>query len=104
MKTGPDLAAEHYIYHLPAEYALNQNYPNPFNPTTTIRYDVAQAGVVRLTIFNLLGQEVATLVSDKLTPGVYKYGWDASGFASGIYYYKMEAGSFAQARKLILMK
>jgi hypothetical protein len=96
----------------PENYTLSQNYPNPFNPSTTIEFSIPKTEKVTLKIYNLLGQEVATLISEKLTPRNYKYTWDASGFASGIYYYKIEAGSpstgsgqgFVQIRKLILMK
>jgi CubicO group peptidase (beta-lactamase class C family) len=89
----------------PIEYTLKQNYPNPFNPITTIEFSILKTEYVTLKIYNLLGQEVATLVSDKLTPGNYIYTWDASGFASGVYYYKLEtAGGFKETKKLILLK
>jgi hypothetical protein len=88
----------------PAQYFLNQNYPNPFNPITTIEFSIPKTEFVTIKIFNLLGQKVVTLVSDKLNSGNYKYTWDASCFASGIYYYKIEAGSFIQTKKLILLK
>ncbi len=90
--------------HLPKVYSLKQNYPNPFNPNTTIEFGLPKTEFVTLKVYNILGQEVATLVSDKFTPGVYKYDWDASGFAGGVYMYKIEAASIAQTRKLILMK
>ncbi|MCP4412162.1 MAG: T9SS type A sorting domain-containing protein, partial [Gammaproteobacteria bacterium] len=85
-------------------YSLKQNYPNPFNPSTTIEFSIPKSEFVTLKIYNLLGQEVVMLVSDKLTPGSYKYTWDASGFASGIYYYKIESVTFMQTKKLILLK
>ena len=89
---------------LPKTFALHQNYPNPFNPSTNIEFSIPKTEFVSLKIYNILGQEVATLVSDKLTPGNYKYTWDASGFASGVYMYNIEAGSFVQTRKLLLIK
>jgi len=89
---------------MPQEYTLSQNYPNPFNPTTTIEFIIPKTELVNLKIYNLLGQEVSTLVSENLTMGNYKYTWDAFGFASGVYIYKLEAGSITQTRKLILMK
>jgi len=89
---------------LPKEFALKQNYPNPFNPITTIEFSIPKAENVSLKIYNLLGQEVAKLVSDKLTPGNYEYTWDASQLASGVYIYKLEAGEFSDTCKLILMK
>ena len=85
-------------------FSLKQNYPNPFNPVTNIEFSIPKTESVTLKIYNLLGQEVTTLVSDKLTAGIYKYAWDASGFASGIYYYKIEAGKFMRFKKMILIK
>jgi len=89
---------------IPTKYALNQNYPNPFNPNTNIKFSLPKTETVTLRIYNVIGQVVATLVNEKLNPGNYTYNWDAKGFASGLYYLKMEAGSFAQIRKMILMK
>jgi type IX secretion system substrate protein len=97
---------------IPKVFALNQNYPNPFNPNTTIGFSIPKTEFVTLKVYNLLGQEMADLVSKKLTPGNYKYTWDASQYASGVYYYKLEAGDpstssgqrFIKTKKLILMK
>ena len=89
---------------LPVKYSLQQNYPNPFNPTTTIEFGLPQTGFVTLKIYNIIGEELATLVSDRLTAGNYKYDWNASGLASGVYLYCLEAGSFKQTKKLILIK
>jgi len=89
---------------IPTEYTLKQNYPNPFNPSTTIEFSIPKSEFVTLKIYNLLGQEVVTLVSDKLVPDHYKYIWDATNYSSGIYFYKLEAGSFIQVQKLILIK
>ncbi len=89
---------------IPSTIKLFQNYPNPFNPTTTIGFALPQTGFVTLKIYNILGEEVATLFSDRLTAGKYKYDWDARGLASGVYLYCLETGSFKQTRKLILLK
>jgi hypothetical protein len=89
---------------LPERFQLIQNYPNPFNPTTTIEFSLPTAGFVALKIFNILGEEVATLVSEKLPASKYKYDWDASGLASGVYLYRIEAGAFSQVKKLVLLK
>jgi len=86
------------------EYALEQNYPNPFNPTTSIRFDLAEAGMVKLTIFNLTGQEVATLVNGSLGAGAHNVTFDARDLPSGMYLYRLEAGSFTASRKMMLMK
>ena len=85
-------------------YELNQNYPNPFNPATTIQFSVPQASFVKLEIFNALGESIGVVVSEQLSAGSYKYNWNASGFTSGIYIYQITAGSFKQAKKMILMK
>jgi hypothetical protein len=89
---------------LPTQFSLSQNYPNPFNPTTTIEFALPKSEFVTLKIYNLLGQEVTELVAKRLTAGNYKYTWDAGSLSSGVYYYKIEAGSYIQARKLILLK
>jgi hypothetical protein len=88
----------------PRDYALSQNYPNPFNPSTTIKYSIPKTAYVTLTIYNSLGQQVATLVSKEMNAGTYTTEWNASRFASGMYYCRMVAGDFVQTRKLILLK
>jgi len=89
---------------LPLEYTLKQNYPNPFNPTTTIEFSIQNSEYVVLKIYNSIGQEMATLVSENLAAGSYTTTWNASDFASGIYYYKIETGNYKAIKKLILMK
>jgi hypothetical protein len=89
---------------IPAVYELNQNYPNPFNPATTIRYSIPQAGLVNVKIFNLLGQEVATLVNTQQVSGTYEVNFDASALASGIYFYSIDVNNFKATKKMILMK
>ena len=88
----------------PLNYTLKQNYPNPFNPVTNIEFSIPKSEFVTLKIYNILGEEVTTLVSEKLAAGQYKYDWDASNLASGVYLYRISAGSFIQIHKLILMK
>ena len=85
-------------------YQLEQNYPNPFNPSTSIAFALAKAGEVKLQIFNALGQQVATLVNGKMSAGQHHVTWDARDVPSGIYFYKLEAGTFNQTRKMVLMK
>ncbi|MCW9066143.1 MAG: T9SS type A sorting domain-containing protein, partial [Ignavibacteriaceae bacterium] len=80
------------------------NYPNPFNPQTTIQLELPTDGFVSLKIYNVLGQEVATLVSDNLSAGSYKYVWNASNFASGIYVYRLEANGQMMDKKMILLR
>ncbi len=89
---------------IPNKFSLSQNYPNPFNANTMIRYDVAITGPVRLTIFNLLGQRVATLLDQRQLAGTYTISWDASNLPSGLYFCRMEAANFMQTRKMLLVK
>ena len=88
----------------PKKFELSQNYPNPFNPTTTIRFSLPEAGNVKLTLFNILGQEIKTLVNEFKESGVYTINFDASELNSGMYIYKIETGSFVQTRKMTLIK
>ena len=89
---------------LPENYNLSQNYPNPFNPSTTIEFDLPKSSEVSLKIFNILGEEVATLVSDRLSTGSYSYEWDASNLASGVYLYRLQAGNYVETKKMVLMR
>jgi hypothetical protein len=83
---------------------LSQNYPNPFNPSTTIEFDLPKTNQVTLKIYNILGEEVAILVSDRLMAGSYTYQWDASNTASGVYLYRLEAGEYFETKKMILLR
>ena len=78
---------------LPSSYVLAQNYPNPFNPSTTIRYELPVRALVTLKVYNLLGQEVATLVNEEKDAGSYQVEFDGTGFSTGVYFYRMRAGS-----------
>jgi hypothetical protein len=89
---------------LPIDYRLNQNYPNPFNPKTIINYELPITNEVKLSIFNLTGQKVATLVQETQRAGYHQVEWDASGFASGVYYYRIEAGEFVGVKKMVLIR
>ena len=90
--------------HILQSYQLNQNYPNPFNPSTTIKFQIPRSGFVTLKIYNLLGEEVGTLISGQLLSGSHSVKWDASGMASGIYIYKLETESYWAVKKLVLLK
>ncbi len=83
---------------------LEQNYPNPFNPSTTISFSLPEASEVQLNIYNILGQQVATLVNDVKNAGSYKINWDASNLSSGMYIYRLQAGSKVITNRMILMK
>jgi ligand-binding sensor domain-containing protein len=88
----------------PLRFELSQNYPNPFNPSTTISYDLPQRAHVTLKIFDILGREVAVLVDEEKQAGSYSVRWNALHVASDVYFYRLEAGSFVQTKKLVLMK
>jgi hypothetical protein len=89
---------------LPLEYSLEQNYPNPFNPSTTIKYSVAEDGFVKLSVYNMLGEEVANLVNTQQKAGRYEISFNAANLASGVYVYRLEAPNFTSSKKLMLMK
>jgi hypothetical protein len=88
----------------PSEFKLEQNYPNPFNPSTIIRYHIPQDGIVTLKVYDILGSEVATLVNEQKTSGRYEVNFDASRLASGVYIYKLQAGSYIGSKKMLLVK
>jgi hypothetical protein len=88
---------------VPEGFALQQNYPNPFNPSTTIRYGLPYRSTVTLTVYNTLGQKVRTLVQGTLEAGNYEVTFDGTGLASGVYYYRIQAGSFVETKKLLLL-
>jgi DNA/RNA endonuclease YhcR with UshA esterase domain len=89
---------------LPTEFAMAQNYPNPFNPSTTIQYSIARESQVSLIVYNMLGQEVGTLVNEKQAQGNYTKVFDASHLASGMYVYRIQAGNYISVKKMMLLK
>ncbi|WP_457651191.1 T9SS type A sorting domain-containing protein, partial [Rhodocaloribacter sp.] len=88
----------------PEAFALMENYPNPFNPSTTITFTTAETGPVRLSVFDLLGRRVTTLVEGVLPAGMHQARWEAGEAASGVYLYRLEAGGVVRTRRMILMK
>jgi hypothetical protein len=89
---------------IPAAFSLEQNYPNPFNPTTNIRFSITEKGSVSLRIFDVLGKEIATILNDELNAGTYSVSWNASGFSSGVYFYRLQTKDFSDTKKLLLTK
>ncbi|MEJ2616292.1 MAG: T9SS type A sorting domain-containing protein, partial [Ignavibacteriaceae bacterium] len=89
---------------LPTEFELSQNYPNPFNPTTTIKYSIPKTSYVTLKVYDILGKEVATLLNKDKSAGNYQVKFNASNLPSGVYFYRIKAGSFNQVRKMLLIK
>jgi len=89
---------------LPNKYNLSQNYPNPFNPVTKIKYTIPKAEFVSIKVFDILGGEIATLVSEEKQTGNFEVEFNGSNLASGIYVYRMQAGNFTDAKKFVLIK
>lgn len=89
---------------VPTKFDLLQNYPNPFNPVTNIKFDIAKTGLVKLSVYDITGRQVAELINGEIQAGSYNYDFNASNLASGIYFYKLEAGNFNSIKKMILVK
>jgi len=89
---------------LPLNFRLNQNYPNPFNPTTKISFTTGTAGNVKLTVYDLLGKEVATLLNEKKDAGSYEIEFNANNLSSGVYFYKLETNQFTDIKRMTLIK
>jgi hypothetical protein len=94
---------------VPASFRLHQNYPNPFNPSTKIRFEIpstvrGQKSEVRLSVYDVSGKEVRTLVNSELAPGVYEYNFNGANLSSGMYFYRLEAGDFVETKKMVLVK
>jgi len=89
---------------IPSSFSLSQNYPNPFNSMTKVKFQIANSGKVKITVFDILGKEVATLVNEPLQPGTYETTFDASNLSSGIYFYKLQTKNFSETKKMTLKK
>ncbi|MBP9580805.1 MAG: T9SS type A sorting domain-containing protein [Ignavibacteriaceae bacterium] len=92
------------VFDLPTDFALGQNYPNPFNPTSKIKYSVPQSGLVSIVVYDLTGQEVATIINEVKEPGNYEINFNAGGLSSGVYFYRMTADNFTQVKKMSILK
>ena len=113
---APDIGADEFVHPptttgvedaesgVPRWFALEQNYPNPFNPSTTIKFDLPNASNVRLGVYDILGREVSVLVKERRNAGVYEVKFDGSNLSSGVYFYRLSAGSYVETRKLLLLR
>jgi hypothetical protein len=88
---------------VPGNFSLSQNYPNPFNPTTTISFNIGNAGKVSLKVYDILGRETATLIDKDMNPGAYSVDFNA-GLSSGVYFYTLKAGNFSSTKKMVILK
>ena len=95
---------ERKSYKIPNSFLLSQNYPNPFNPKTIINFQLPKFSSVKLFIYDVLGKEISILVNETLKPGSYNIEWDASNYASGVYFYRLMAGDFSETKKMVLVK
>ena len=98
-----DIEDEQFDF-IPQQYSLNQNYPNPFNPTTTIKFGIAEFGFVSLKVYDILGNEITTLVNEEKPSGNYEVEFNASSLPSGVYFYRLKSGSFVETKKMIVLK
>lgn len=89
---------------IPGEFFLLQNYPNPFNPATKINFGVNESSQVKIVVFNSIGEEIRILLNEQKEPGVYEVEFNAASLSSGVYFYQIQAGSFIQTRKMMLLK
>lgn len=101
---NPPIGIENISSEIPQSYSLSQNYPNPFNPSTNIKFQLPGQSFVNIIIFDNLGREISTLVNQELNAGTYKVSWTATNFPSGVYFYKLTAGSYSETKKMILLK
>ena len=101
---GPAVSVKDFTNETPKTFSLSQNYPNPFNPATTISLSLPSKSFVSLKVFDLLGREVATIIAEQLSAGNYTKQWNANGMPSGVYFYRLQTGTFTETKKLIFLK
>jgi len=89
---------------VPESYSLEQNYPNPFNPATKIKFNIPRTSFVKITVFDITGREVSTLVNEQLMPGTYETDWNASNYSSGVYFYRLQTENYTETKKMLLIK
>jgi photosystem II stability/assembly factor-like uncharacterized protein len=100
----PGINVQNISSEIPSSFSLQQNYPNPFNPTTNIKFAIPKNEFVKITVFDILGKELETLVNEQLQPGTYETNWNASNYPSGVYFYKLITKGFTETKKMFLIK
>ena len=101
---GVAFVEEEQTNELPSEFLLSQNFPNPFNPSTKIKYSIPQSSNVVIKVFDVLGNEIETLVNEEKSAGTYEINWYAEQLPSGVYFYQLKAGSFVEIKKMVLLR
>lgn len=101
---GGIVSVEEEINSVPKSYSLKQNFPNPFNPTTKIKYSIPQSSQVQIKVYDVLGNEIETLVNEEKSVGTYELTWNAANLPSGVYFYQLKVGSFVQTKKMVLLR
>jgi hypothetical protein len=101
---GVSFVEEEKINEIPTTYSLTNNFPNPFNPSTKIRYSVPQSSRVVFRVFDILGDEIETLVDEQKAIGTYEITWYAENLPSGVYFYRLQASNFVEIKKMLLLR
>ena len=101
---GGAIGIQQISLNVPGDFSISQNYPNPFNPATNIEFSIPKASFVKLTVYDVSGRELETLVSQNMTAGTYKADWDASKYSSGVFFYTLTTDGFTQTKKMMLIK
>lgn len=102
--TGNTIGIYNISTEIPSSYSLSQNYPNPFNPTTNIKFDIPKTSDVKLIIYDILGEEISTLVNENINAGSYQVDWNGGNYPSGVYFYRLSAGDFSETKKMLMIK
>jgi hypothetical protein len=102
--TNPPSGIEEEIVRFPQGFTLDQNYPNPFNPKTVISYQVSVISDVKLSVYDVLGREIAVLINNRQNAGIHTTQWNAANLPSGVYFYQLKAGTYTETKKLLLLK
>ncbi|HRF66768.1 MAG TPA: T9SS type A sorting domain-containing protein [Ignavibacteria bacterium] len=103
-ETSNPVGLINYNNQVPSNFSLQQNYPNPFNPVTTIKYDILTEGFVKLAVYDILGRELKSIISQNQKPGTYTVQFDGSNLSSGVYFYKLQANGFTETKKMMITK